>query len=124
MPKGDGPRTHGKNQTPTWKSWNAMLDRGRNPKCKDFSRYGGRGRTVCQRWFSFQNFFDDMGERPPGMSLDRKDNDKGYEPGNCRWATPKQQWANGGGAGLKRVRKLPEHHSDRAPFPSGQSPSD
>lgn len=83
--------THGQTYSPTWWSWAGMHARCRNSKRKN---YGGRGITVCERWRSFQNFFDDMGERPPGMTLDRKDNDKGYEPSNCRWATPLEQAAN------------------------------
>jgi hypothetical protein len=87
-------RTHGQWGTPIHKVWSMMLQRCGNPKHNRFHRYGGRGITVCDRWRSFQNFFEDMGARPPGMTLDRRDNDRGYEPGNCRWATRKEQSKN------------------------------
>jgi hypothetical protein len=65
-----------------------------DPRNKRYVDYGGRGITVCERWLRVENFFADMGEPPPGMSLDRINNDGNYEPGNVRWATTLEQRAN------------------------------
>lgn len=75
--------------------WRAMILRCCSPLNNNWKNYGGRGIRVCQRWIdSFEDFVADMGERPAGMSIDRINNDGNYEPGNCRWATAKQQSNN------------------------------
>lgn len=71
-----------------------MRYRCNNPNANGFHLYGGRGITVCARWDDFWTFVADMGERPPGTTLDRIDVNGNYEPGNCRWATPKEQGRN------------------------------
>lgn len=96
----DGSTKHGhfkgKQRPPEWGSWSGMIARCHNPKCKQWRWYGAKGVTVCERWReSFGAFMDDMGKRPPGCnSIDRIDNSKGYEPGNCRWANPTDQARN------------------------------
>jgi hypothetical protein len=87
--------SRGGTNSPTYSSWTAMKKRCRCPRNKDWAIYGGRGITFCDRWHSFTNFLADMGERPPGTSLDRfPDKNGNYEPGNCRWATALEQARN------------------------------
>ena len=79
----------------TYRSWEHMLDRCYNEKHPHYKHYGGRGITVCDRWReSFDAFLEDMSERPDGLTLDRIDNERGYEPGNCQWSTYKEQNRN------------------------------
>ena len=80
---------------PLYGTWMRMRQRCRNRNHHAFAYYGGRGIAVAERWDSFANFLADMGEKPgPEYSIDRIDNDGNYEPGNCRWATAKEQRAN------------------------------
>lgn len=85
---------HGKHALVEYNIWSSMLGRCLNENNPRYSFYGGRGIKVCKRWQSFTNFLADIGERPTGMSLDRINNDKGYSPSNCRWATRVQQMNN------------------------------
>jgi hypothetical protein len=79
----------------TYTCWSAAIGRCTNRNNTKYPIYGGRGITVCARWrYSFENFLADMGEKPIGLSIDRIDVNGNYEPGNCRWATAKQQRQN------------------------------
>lgn len=87
--------THRMTKTRTFRIWQKMRRRCNDPKEQNYSRYGGRGITVCDRWAdSFETFLADMGVCPDGMTLDRVNADGNYEPANCRWATMLTQSRN------------------------------
>lgn len=92
--------THGMSKSPTYRIWEGIIGRCCNPKDTTYNGYGGRGITVCKEWReSFETFFNDMGERPPGLTIERIDNNLGYFKDNCKWATYTEQLRN------QRLRK-------------------
>jgi hypothetical protein len=87
--------THGMYGTRTYRTYFMMKDRCLNKNTPAYKNYGDREISICDRWLvSFENFLEDMGERPEGRTLDRENNDGNYEPGNCRWATAAEQGGN------------------------------
>jgi hypothetical protein len=97
-----------RHRSATYIAWNSMRQRcNRGPEHRSWANYGGRGIRVCEAWDDFAVFLRDMGERPPGMSLERIDNNGNYEPSNCRWATFKEQMRN------KRTSRIIEFRGQR-----------
>ncbi len=85
--------THSMRRTKIYNVWAGMIARCTNPNHIGYHNYGGRGITVCKTWFKFENFYSDMGEAN-GLTLDRKNNEKGYSKINCEWVSRKTQGNN------------------------------
>lgn len=80
--------------TRTYQTWADMVKRCTNPNCNNWTNYGGRGIKVCERWRKFEHFLEDMGDKPPGTTIDRINNEGDYEKANCRWASMKHNMRN------------------------------
>jgi hypothetical protein len=103
---GNENRTHGQSHSKLHSLWGGIHSRCYNPKVKRYSDYGGRGIRVVERWHSFENFRDDVGVRPEGMTIERIDNNGDYGPDNFRWATRQEQSYN------KRNNRLVTHNGE------------
>src|SRR5262249_16960599 len=107
--------THGMFGTRVYKIWHGMLQRCTNPNNSGYANYGGRGITVCEEWLSFENFYADVGDPPPGLSLDRTNNNGNYEPTNWGWATPLMQTRNRRPRSKTKIKTLPVKPADDDP---------
>lgn len=105
-------------RTVTYYSWANMIRRTTSPDHPRYADWGGRGIKVCDRWRDYANFLADMGEKPPGMTLDRIDNDGDYETVNCRWATHHEQMSHKRDTKLtiQKVMEIEQLHAQSMPI--------
>lgn len=87
-------KTHGMTNSRIFKIWMGMHARCKYPSATGYKNYGGKGILVCERWSTFEKFYEDMGDAPVGMSIDRIDSYGNYEPSNCKWSTKSEQNKN------------------------------
>ena len=99
-------------RNPTYVTWRSMVGRCTNPKFDNYKRYGAIGVTIDNRWLVFENFVEDMGDRPEKKTLDRIDSNIGYTKNNCRWATPAEQQRNRKCAMLITYNGITKNSSD------------
>lgn len=85
---------HGMSGTPIYNTWKSMIDRCTKINYPGYKNYGAKGISICNKWLTFEGFYDDMGDRPPRKTLDRKENSRNYCKENCRWADPITQANN------------------------------
>lgn len=109
--KREGHVKHGMRFSPEYSVWSDMVKRCNNPRHISYRYYGGKGISVCERWRDFSKFYEDMGSRPEGLTIDRIDGSRGYEPGNCRWATYQTQTEN------RECQKLYEFDGEMVTLP-------
>lgn len=100
-------QTHGKSGSPIYAIWRSMMQRCYDKNSHAYSRYGGRGINVCNKWQTFEGFYEDMGDKPKGKSLERLDNNGDYSPENVIWADIKQQNNN------RRTNVFLEHNGKK-----------
>jgi len=108
--KKNGQSTHNKSGSKAYQVWTNMFQRCNNPNHAQYADYGGRGISVCVRWQTFKSFYEDMGDPPLDMCIERVDNDKGYTKGNCRWATRTEENRN------KRSNRILDYNGESRPM--------
>ena len=106
--------TKGRVRTAEHVTWAGMLSRCNNAADKRYDRYGARGIKVCKRWHKFENFLADMGARPAGLTLERRNNNRGYSKANCYWATRSEQMRNTSRTVLLKVKGVTKCQLDWA----------
>jgi len=85
---------HGMTGTPTWKIWRGIIKRCTQINCSRYPYYGGRGIQICNKWLSFEGFYEDMGDRPDGLTIERTDVNGDYCKENCKWVSAAEQKLN------------------------------